>query len=289
MRSPSFSQTQALRATFVKSALQLCTMRAVDGIRLQNSRMTSAAPHLLETVLIVDDDPDIRQLLRQYLEVAGMRPLLAADASEARTTLQQHLVDLVLLDVMLPNESGLDFLRWLREHTRVPVIMVTALGSTIDRVVGLEVGADDYVSKPFEPGELVARIRAVLRWAPAPHTGAGAPPAPIQPVAFRFGAWRLDTASRELRHADGVLVPLSTSEYRLLTVFLTHPRTVMSRERLVELAHRRELQPTDRSMDIQIHRLRQRLRDASDGQLFRTVRNIGYALDADVETVSADA
>lgn len=219
-----------------------------------------------------------------------MRPLLAADTGEARATLQQHPVDVVLLDVMLPNESGLDFLRWLREHTRVPVIMVTALGSTIDRVVGLEVGADDYVSKPFEPGELVARIRAVLRWAPARAAGAAAMVAStIHPVAFRFGAWRLDTASRELRHADGVLVPLSTSEYRLLTVFLMHPRTVLSRERLVELAHRRALQPTDRSMDIQIHRLRQRLRDASDGQLFRTVRNIGYALDADVETMSADA
>lgn len=249
--------------------------------------MTSAAPLSHESVLIVDDDPDIRQLLRQHLQVAGMRSFLAADAGEARLMLQQHAVDLVLLDVMLPNESGLDFVRWLREHTRVPIIMVTALGSTIDRVVGLEVGADDYVSKPFDPGELVARIRAVLRWAPTRAVRAASPLA--RPVAFRFGEWQLDTASRELRHADGVLVPLSTSEYRLLCVFLMHPRTALSRERLVELAHRRELQPTDRSMDIQIHRLRQRLRDASDGRLFRTVRNIGYLLDADVETVAADA
>lgn len=249
--------------------------------------MSSAAPIPIESVLIVDDDPDIRQLLRQYLQNAGMRPLLAADANEARHALGQHAVDLVLLDVMLPQESGLDFLRWLREHTRVPVIMVTALGSTIDRVVGLEVGADDYVSKPFEPGELVARIRAVLRWAPARAVGAA--PLPTRQVAYRFGEWVLDTGSRALRHADGVLVPLSTSEYRLLCVFLAHPRTVLSRERLVELAHRRELQPTDRSMDIQIHRLRQRLRDTSDGPLFRTVRNIGYALDVDVTTVAADA
>lgn len=252
--------------------------------------MSSAAPFPPESVLIVDDDPDIRQLLRQHLQNAGMRPLLAADANEARHTLGQHPVDLVLLDVMLPNESGLDFLRWLREHTRVPVIMVTALGSTIDRVVGLEMGADDYVSKPFDPGELVARIRAVLRWAPARASGAaGAASSPSRPVTHRFGEWVLDTGSRALHHADGVLVPLSTSEYRLLCVFLMHPRTVLSRERLVELAHRRELQPTDRSMDIQIHRLRQRLRDTSDGQLFRTVRNIGYALDVDVTTVCTDA
>lgn len=249
--------------------------------------MTRATPLPPESVLVVDDDPDIRQLLRQYLEVAGMRPLLAADTREARMTLQQYPVDLVVLDVMLPHESGLDFLVWLRAHTRVPVIMATALDSTIDRVVGLEVGADDYVSKPFEPGELVARIRAVLRWAPGRAAGAAA--APPKPVAFRFGAWHLDTGSRELRHADGVLVPLSTSEYRLLCVFLMHPRTVLSRERLVELAHKRELQPTDRSMDIQIHRLRQRLRDASEGRLFRTVRNIGYALDTDVTALPADA
>ena len=249
--------------------------------------MSSTVPFPPESVLVVDDDPDIRQLLRQFLEAARMRPLLAADANDARMLLQQQSVDLVVLDVMLPRESGLDFLRWLRAHTRVPVIMVTALGSTIDRVVGLEIGADDYVSKPFEPGELVARIRAVLRGAHARVAGAVA--VPSQPVTFRFGEWRLDTGSRELRHADGVLVPLSTSEYRLLCVFLRHPRSVLSRERLVELAHKRELPPSDRSMDIQIHRLRQRLRDASDGKLFRTVRHVGYALDVDVETVRADA
>ena len=112
---------------------------------------------------------------------------------------------------------------------------------------------------------------------------------PTRPVTYRFGDWVLDTGSRALHHADGVLVPLSTSEYRLLCVFLTHPRMVLSRERLVELAHRRELQPTDRSMDVQIHRLRQRLRDAGNGELFRTVRNIGYALDVDVTTVCTDA
>jgi two-component system, OmpR family, response regulator len=248
--------------------------------------MTTARAAPGETVLVVDDDPEIRQLLRQFLESAGLRPLLAAGGAEMRAQLQRHSVDLVVLDVMLPQEDGLDLLRWLREHTRVSVIMVTALSSPIDRVVGLEIGADDYVGKPFEPRELLARIRAVLRR--APERGAGAPSSTLPP-RVRFGAWRLDTGSRELRHEDGVMVPLSTSEYRLLCVFLMHPRTVLSRERLVELAHRRELQPSDRSIDIQVHRLRQRLRDTGEAQLLRTIRNSGYVLDADVQRVPVDA
>jgi two-component system, OmpR family, response regulator len=249
--------------------------------------MPTAAPASPGSVLVVDDDPEIRQLLRQYLEACELRPLLAASGTEMRQHFQEHRIDLVVLDVMLPQESGLDLLHWLREHTRVPVIMVTALSSPIDRVVGLEIGADDYVSKPFEPRELVARIRAVLRRAPARTAGAAA--GSLLPATLRFGAWRLDTGSRELRHDDGVLVPLSTSEYRLLCVFLMHPRVVLSRERLVELAHRRDLQPSDRTIDIQVYRLRQRLRDAGEGQLLKTIRNSGYVLDADVHTVPPDA
>ena len=248
--------------------------------------MTTATPVPPETVLVVDDDPEIRELLRQFLASAGLHPLLAAGGAEMRARFQEHRIDLVVLDVMLPQESGLDLLRWLREHTEVPVIMVTALDSPIDRVVGLEIGADDYVSKPFEPRELAARIRAVLRRAPAQTVSA--PGLPL-PGKLRFGAWRLDTASRELRHDDGVMVPLSASEYRLLCVFLTHPRTVLARERLVELAHRRELQPSDRSIDLQVYRLRQRLRDAGEGGLLKTMRNSGYVLDADVQAVPPDA
>lgn len=248
--------------------------------------MTTAAPGA-GTVLVVDDDPDIRQLLHQYLASCGLRPLLAGGGAEMRAHLQQDAVDLVVLDVMLPQEDGLDLLRWLREHTRVPVIMVTALGSAIDRVVGLEIGADDYVGKPFEPRELVARIRAVLRRAPA--QGSVAPQVPPAPARLRFGPWLMDTGLRELRHDDGVLVPLSASEYRLLSVFLLHPRTVLTRDRLVELAHRRDLLPEDRSVDVQVYRLRQRLRDAGEGQLLKTVRNTGYVLDADVRKLPPDA
>ncbi|HYF21485.1 MAG TPA: response regulator [Ramlibacter sp.] len=239
-------------------------------------------------MLVVDDDPEIRQLLLQYLASAGLRPLVAAGGAEMRHHFQRDRIELVLLDVMLPQEDGLDLLRWLREHTRVPVIMVTALASPIDRVVGLEIGADDYVSKPFEPRELVARIRAVLRRASAHAAGVMSAAATL-PAKLRFGAWHLDTGSRELRHENGLLVPLSTSEYRLLCVFLTHPRVVLSRERLVQLAHKRDLQPSDRTADIQLYRLRQRLRDTGEGQLLKTIRNSGYMLDADVQTVPADA
>lgn len=247
---------------------------------------TAPAP---ETVLVVDDDPELRKLLHQFLEGAGLRPLMAAGGVEMRRHLQEGRIDLVVLDVMLPGEGGLDLLRWLREHTKVPVIMVTALSAPIDRVVGLEIGADDYVVKPFEPRELLARIRAVLRRAPiqAKRVGSGASAAGL--AILHFGAWRLDTGSRELRHEEGVLVPLSTSEYRLLCVFLMYPRVVLSRDRLVELAYKRQLQAEDRAIDIHVHRLRQRLRDTGEGQLLRTVRNSGYVLDADVHTVPTDA
>lgn len=221
--------------------------------------MPIAAPASSHAVLVVDDDPEIRALLHQYLQACGLRPLLAAGGAEMRQYLEEHGIDLVVLDVMFSQEDGLDLLRWLRKHTRVPVIMVTALSSPIDRVVGLGVGADDHVCKPFEPRELVARIHAVLRRAPA--RSAEAATDSILPVKLRFGAWRLDTRSRELRHDDGVLAPLSTSEYRLLCVFLKHPRMVLSRERLVELAHKRDLEPSDRTIDIQVYRLRRRLRD----------------------------
>lgn len=245
-------------------------------------------PHPPETVLVVDDDPEIRQLLGHFLEAAGLRPALASDGLEMRQRLQESRVDLVVLDVMLPGEGGLDLLRWLREHTQLPVIMVTALNSPIDRVVGLEIGADDYVSKPFEPRELLARIRAVLRRASVRLPGS--PPALLKaPGRFRFGAWSLDSGSHALRHQDGVLVPLSGSEYRLLCVFLTHPRVVLSRERLVELAHNRDLQREDRTIDIQVYRLRQRLRDTGEILLLKTVRNSGYLLNADVHTVPPDA
>lgn len=252
--------------------------------------MPSPTPVPVETVLVVDDDQGIRQLLYQFLEAAGLRTLLAACGAEMRRHFQESRVDLVVLDVMMPDEGGLDLLRWLREYTAVPVIMVTALSSPIDRVVGLEIGADDYLGKPFEPRELLARIRAVLRRAPSRATQAGsAAPAFAGPAKMRFGEWSLDTGSRELRHEGGILVPLSTSEYRLLCVFLMHPRVVLSRERLGELAHNRNLQGEDRAIDIQVYRLRQRLRDTGDGQLLRTVRNSGYVLDVEVRTVRSDA
>ncbi len=235
----------------------------------------------IDTILLVDDDREIRDLLQQYLHANGMRPLLAADGPEMRQRLKDHRPDLIVLDLLLPGEDGLALCRWLRETTRVPEIMLTALGSPTDRVIGLEVGADDYLAKPFEPRELVARIRSVLR------RSRSLPPdlakAPSSTTSVRFGVWTLFHAMRELRRDDGLVVPLSGVEYRLLSVFVAHPEVVMSRERLIELAHGRELQPFERSIDIQVGRLRQRLQDAGEARLLKTVRSGGYVLAATVE------
>ena len=235
----------------------------------------------IDTILLVDDDREIRDLLQQYLQANGMRPLLAANGAAMRQRLKEYRADLIVLDLMLPGEDGLSLCRWLREKTQSPVIMLTALGSTTDRIVGLEVGADDYLAKPFEPRELVARIRSVLRrFRSIPPDLACAQPAV---ASVKFASWTLLHAMRELRRDDGLVVPLSGAEYRLLCVFVAHPQVVLSRERLTELAHGRELQPFERSIDIQVGRLRQRLQDAGDAKLLKTVRSGGYVLAADVE------
>jgi two-component system OmpR family response regulator len=240
-----------------------------------------------DTILIVDDDREIRDLLRQVLQASGLRPLVAADGREMRLRLQEHRVDLVVLDLMLPGEDGLSLCRWLRDRTQTPVIMLTALGSATDRIVGLEVGADDYLPKPFEPRELLARIRAVLRRARAlPRDLAVAPSASD---SVHFAGWTLNHARRELQRDDGLVVPLSGVEYRLLKVFVTHPQVVLSRERLTEMAHGRELQAFERSIDIQVSRLRQRLHDSDEPRLLKTVRSGGYVLAATVQPRDHDA
>jgi two-component system OmpR family response regulator len=231
-----------------------------------------------EHILIVDDDAEIRALLRDYLERNGLRATAAADGRGMRAALATGRFDLVVLDLMLPGEDGLTLCRELRAHSRLPVIMLTARGEETDRVVGLEMGADDYVPKPFSPRELLARIKAVLRRTQA------LPPLPDRPEArqLRFAGWTLDLARRQLVSPAGVVVPLSGGEYRLLRIFLDHPNRVLSRDQLLELARGREALPFDRSIDVQVGRLRRRLADEA-AALIQTVRGEGYVLASEVE------
>jgi two-component system, OmpR family, response regulator len=231
-------------------------------------------------ILIVDDDREIRTLLREYLEKNGFRATVATDGKGMRRAIEQGHVDLIVLDLMLPGEDGLSLCRELRAHSQVPVLMLTALGEEIDRIVGLEVGADDYLAKPFSPRELLGRIKAILR-----RTAY----MPREPVAeevqgYRFGDWQLDTTSRTLTHTDGSQVALSGAEFRLLAVLLAHPKRVLSRVQLMELLRGRDLDPFDRSIDVRISRLRQTLRDdARSPTIIKTVYGEGYLIGVPVE------
>lgn len=233
-----------------------------------------------EHILIVDDDAEIRSLLRDYLERNGMRAEAVADGRGMRAALQRGRFDLVILDLMLPGEDGLVLCRNLRAGSNLPVIMLTARGEETDRIVGLEMGADDYVPKPFSPRELLARIKAVLRRAQS------LPDDVISSDAkrMRFAGWSLDLATRQLTSPEGVVVPLSSGEYRLLRVFLEHPNRVLSRDQLLDLTSGREATSFDRSIDVQVGRLRKRLGDAGrEPVLIKTARSEGYLLAAAVE------
>jgi two-component system OmpR family response regulator len=233
-----------------------------------------------EHILIVDDDADIRALLRGYLERNGMRAEAVADGRGLRAALANGRFDLVVLDLMLPGEDGLALCRDLRAHSNLPVIMLTARGEETDRIVGLEMGADDYVPKPFNPRELLARIKAVLR-----RSRALPPDAALAPArSVRFSGWTLDLATRQLTSPVGVVVPLSGGEYRLLRVLVEHPNRVLSRDQLLDLTQGRDAAPFDRSIDVQVGRLRRRLGDsATQPVLIQTVRGEGYLLAAGVE------
>lgn len=230
------------------------------------------------TVVVVDDDLEIRELLKDYLERQGYRALLAEDGDALYALLRRETPDLLVMDIMMPGEDGLSLCRDLRRTSDVPIIMLTASADETDRILGLELGADDYLTKPFNPRELLARIKAVLRRvrvAPA-ETGR----------LVRFGSWQLDRITRELIDHDGQRSVLSGADYLLLRVFLDHPEQVLSREQLYDLSRGRRAPPLDRSIDVHICRLRQRLgEDAQHSQLIRTVRGAGYVLAAPVETL----
>ena len=237
----------------------------------------NATPHRL---LVVDDDSDIRGLLAEQLGRAGYMVSTARDGSEMRQVLAREHIDLIVLDLNLPREDGLSLCRELRARSATPVIMLTARAEPIDRVLGLEMGADDYLAKPFEPRELLARIRNVLRRTEAL-------PANLEPLAMRraaFSGWVFDLERRHLVDPAGRVVMLSGAEFRLLRVFVAHANKVLSREQLVALSSGRNYEAQDRAIDLQVSRLRQKLGDAggSDG-LVKTVRNEGYVFASAVE------
>jgi two-component system OmpR family response regulator len=229
----------------------------------------------ISTILIVDDDRDIRTLLADYLEANGYRTQCAADGNGMWKLLDDGRPDLIVLDLNLPGDDGLSLCRKLRATSSLPVIMLTARNEPLDRILGLEMGADDYLPKPFEPRELLARIRSVLRRSHAMPSNTGSD----KVQQMRFSDWTLDLTARHLLNPDGIVIMLSGAEFRLLKVFLEHPNRVLNRDQLLNLTQGRDADPFDRSIDIQISRLRQKLgEDARVPQIIKTVRNGGYVL-----------
>jgi two-component system OmpR family response regulator len=242
--------------------------------------MTEPGPTRL---LLVDDEATLREPLAEYLSRQGFVVRQAEDAAKARSSLLQETPDLVLLDIMMPGEDGLSLCRHLTESRNLPVILLTAKGEAMDRIVGLEIGADDYVAKPFEPRELVARIRSVLRRAAKP------PPTPDDDALYEFEGWRLDPLKRKLTDISGAVVPISSAEFRLLVAFLTHPRRVLDRDQLLDMVQGREAHLFDRAVDNQVSRLRRKMeQDSRDPKLIQTVWGGGYRFAADVRRVPAE-
>ncbi|WP_435416680.1 response regulator transcription factor [Parerythrobacter aurantius] len=233
-------------------------------------------------VLLVDDEQSLREPLAEYLTGQGFRVSEAASAAGARSVLLNEAPDIALVDIMMPGEDGLSLTRFLAETQGLPVILLTARGEATDRIVGLEIGADDYVTKPFEPRELVARIRSVLRRG-ARHNGAAIDATAQDEWIYRFEGWQLDPLKQKLTDPDGTVVPISTAEFRLLRAFLDHPRSVLDRDRLLDMVQGREAHLFDRAVDNQVSRLRRKVEaDSRDPQLILTVRGGGYRFAANV-------
>ncbi|GAA0912034.1 response regulator [Luteibacter anthropi] len=228
---------------------------------------------IVRRILVVDDDEEIGDLLRRFLERNGF----AVDVAMSGVAMDEYLgrgdYDLMTLDLMLPGEDGLSLCRRVRAKSALPIIMLTATGATSERIVGLEVGADDYLAKPFDPRELLARIRAILRRAEATQNAASG----TTRACIRFAGWSLDVARRELRATDDTLVPLSGGEFDLLLAFVEHPQRVLTREQLIDLARGSRHEAFDRSIDVQVSRLRRKFgADSHAPELIRTIRNVGY-------------
>jgi two-component system OmpR family response regulator len=235
-------------------------------------------------ILIVDDDQEICALLVQFLGQQGYEVAAVSDGAAMRAALAANPPNLLILDLMLPGEDGLSLCRHVRATTALPIIMLTAMGGETDRVVGLEMGADDYLAKPFSTRELLARIRAVLRRATPQAPPAEAVEEPVAgKITLEFAGWHLDTSRRTLISPDGVLVDMTSGEYDLLLAFLHHPHQVLSRDQILDLARGRVAGPLDRTIDVQVGRLRRKLEaDPKTPDLIKTVRGGGYVLTADV-------
>ncbi|HHQ4940306.1 TPA: response regulator [Aeromonas veronii] len=233
-------------------------------------------------ILVVDDHSEIRDLLKRFLEQHGLRVSCVRDGKEMKRLLEEREFDLLVLDLMMPGEDGLTLCRELRVKSNLPIIMLTAMGEETDRIIGLEMGADDYLAKPFNPRELLARIKAVMRRTQAETQ----PAAETLTRDLRFDRWLLDVNRRELVDEDGVGLSLSTAEFDLLKVFLERPQRVLSRDQLLDLARGREAVAFDRAIDTLVSRLRRKLeRDPKNPELIKTIWGGGYMFSADVTQV----
>jgi DNA-binding response OmpR family regulator len=250
------------------------SLRVANRARTAASRITMVEQ---SHIIVVDDEPEIRSMLVDYLSHAGFRVRAAEGGAAMRRILAEQPADLVLLDINMPGEDGLSLARFLRANTEVGIVMLTAAGEVVDRVVGLEIGADDYIAKPVDLRELLARIRAVLRRLrtrpPAVAAAAETPAARLMPI----GACKLDLDAHRLYDGDGQEVPITSMEFDLLKAFVEHPNRVLSRDQLLDLAHNKDWEPFDRSIDIRIARLRRKIEaDPSKPQVVKTVRGAGY-------------
>jgi two-component system OmpR family response regulator len=232
-------------------------------------------------ILVVDDNKEIRDLLGRFLRKHDFKVTTARDGYEMRECLRKDAVDLIVLDLMLPGDDGLKLCREVRSASAVPIIMLTAMGEDTDRIVGLEMGADDYVTKPFNPRELLARIKAVLRRTTG--TGETFEPPNTGGRILRFAGWTLDLVRRELRSPDGALIELTTGEYDLLVAFVENPQRILTRDHLLDVTRSRSASAFDRSIDVQVSRLRRKVETEPDQSLIKTVRGAGYIFAVPVE------
>jgi two-component system OmpR family response regulator len=236
---------------------------------------------LLPHVVAVDDEPSVRALIAEYLADNDLRVTAVGSGRQLAETMARETVDLVILDLRLPGEDGMQIARRLREDSAVPILMLTGRAEEADRVMGLELGADDYLTKPFSPRELLARIRALLRRAKS-HATVADDVAKVR--AYRFGAWELNVGLRKLKAADGRLVDLTNGEFSLLTAFLSSPQRVLTRDQLLDLSRLHNAEVYDRSIDVQILRLRRKIEpDPAQPRYIRTERGAGYVFAAAVE------